>query len=255
MIVKFHLTDKCNLNCQGCHWFSSEVRAVEETGWTHYINWIQKNRPGIHGIRLSGGEPTLYKDFLTLVNHLPEDLPLVINTNGTRLDMLRQIKRRKNIKLWVSENRRVPDDFEKNIEALGFVCSFHSFNGAGRKPDLENEVDFGRHANLTGKKGWCFPNAVRFAADGWAYYCETGLREKNEHLRCDFSLWQGQMNLSAKFCKITDVCASCFCKENKMISNFALKTKLYKLRSMKIDAKKFYTVWRSFNKKLVSLVK
>jgi len=221
---------------------------VEETGWEHYINWIQKNRSQITGIRLSGGEPTLHKDFLTLVDHLPEDIPLVINTNGTNIDVLKQIKRKNNIELWVSENRRVSEDFEKNIKALGFACSLHSFNGEGREPDLPDEVEFGLHSNLTGKRGWCFPNAVRFAADGWAYYCETGLREKNAELRCGFSLWEGRMHLSGKFCEITDNCASCFCKENKMISNFAMKTKLYKLQKIKSRLTGVYAHLRTFNR-------
>jgi hypothetical protein len=248
MVVKFHLTDKCNLNCRGCHWFSSDVRVAEEIGWEHYINWIRENQSKINGIRLTGGEPTLYKDFLMLVNNLPQDIPLVINTNGTNIDILKQIKRRNNIQLWVSENRKVTKDFEKKIQALGFDCSFHSFNGAGREKNLANEVEFGLNSSLIGKKGWCVPNNVRFAADGWAYNCENGLRGKNENLRCDFSLWNGQMNISGKFCEISKACASCFCKENKMISNFAMKTKLYKLQAIKSYIAKVYSVLRTFNR-------
>lgn len=248
MIVKFHLTDRCNLNCKGCHWFSSDVRVAKETGWNHYINWIQKNRSRITAIRLSGGEPTLYEDFLTLVHHLPEDIPLVINTNGTDIDVLKQIKRKNNIALWVSENRLLPKDFERNIEALGFPCSFHSFNGEGRRRDLPDEMDFGLHSTLTGKKGWCFPHAVRFAADGWAYYCETGLRTKHENLRCDFSLWKGKMNLSGKLCEITDGCSSNFCNENEMISNFAVKTRLYKLQRIKFFIAGAYFRLRTFHR-------
>ena len=55
MVVKFHLRDECNLNCRGCHWFSSDVLVVQETGWEHYINWIRKNRSKIKGIKLSDG--------------------------------------------------------------------------------------------------------------------------------------------------------------------------------------------------------
>lgn len=237
-MITFHLTDKCNLNCQGCHWFSSDVRVTEETGWDHYISWVRKNRNKISGIKLSGGEPTLYKDFIMLVNNLPEDLPLVINTNGTNINTLKEIKRRNNIRLKVSENRKVDKYFENNIETLGFDCSFHSFNGVGRKQNLVNEVEFGLKSNLVGKKGRCFPKFVRFGADGWAYNCEKGLREKNEKLRCDFSLWDGQMNISGKECEITEVCSSNICNENEMLSSLAMKIRQYKTQAINLRAAK-----------------
>lgn len=220
-VITFHLTDKCNLNCRGCHWFSSEVREAQETGWEHYLTWIQKNRRNIAGIKLSGGEPTLYKDFIMLVNHLPQNIPLIINTNGTNIDTLKAIKRRENIQLKVSENRKIDDNFEKNIKALGLACSFHSYNGMGGKQNLADEVEFGLKSDLIGKKGKCFPKFIRFGTDGWAYNCEKGLREKNEKLRCDFSLWNGKMNMSGRYCEISKVCASNFCNENIMVSGFA----------------------------------
>jgi organic radical activating enzyme len=227
-LITFHLTDKCNLNCRGCHWLSSDVLEVKEIGWEHYVNWVQKNRKKISGIKLSGGEPTLYKDFIMLVNNLPEDLQLIINTNGTNINTLQAIRRKNHIQLKVSENRKVDKDFEKNIEALGFICSFHSFNGIGRKQNLEDEVEFGLESNLIGRKGKCIPKFIRFGADGWAYNCEKGLREKDEKLRCDFSLWEGRMNISGKKCRISEICASNFCNENTMRSSFAVKMKFLK---------------------------
>lgn len=219
--VTFHLTDRCNLRCPGCHWFSSRVRVADETGWEHYIHWVERNHERLSGIKLSGGEPTLYKDFIALVNHLPDDLPLTINTNGTGIQTLREIKRRENLRLKVSENRSVPPSFEKEIQALGLSCSFHSFNGIARKPNLVNELEFGRESDLIGKKGRCLPRFIRFGADGWAYHCEKGLREKNEKLRCGFSLWGGSLNLSGKACEISQECASNFCNENMMFSSSA----------------------------------
>ncbi len=224
-LVTFHLTDRCNLRCPGCHWFSSRVHEVEETGWEHYVRWVEKNRGRISGIKLSGGEPTLYKDFLALVNHLPGDIPLILNTNGTNLHILRQIKRRNNLRLKVSENRSVHSSFERDIQALGFDCSFHSFNGVSRKPNLANELEFGREAGLIGKKGRCLPRFIRFGADGWAYHCEKGLREKDEKLRCGFSLWGGSMNLSGKACTISEGCLSNFCNENIMLSSVTAQWK------------------------------
>ncbi len=225
LTIAFHLTDRCNLRCRGCHWFSSPVREVEEVEGEHYIRWVEKNRRRIGAIKLSGGEPTLYKDFLTLVNHLPKDLPLIINTNGTRAQTLRNIDRRDNMILKVSVNRPVSEFFEKDIEALGYPCSFHSFNGVARRPNLTNELEFGWESDLIGRNGRCLPKFIRFGADGWAYNCEKGLREKDETLRCGFSLWGGDMNLRGKTCRITQACLSNFCNENDMLSSASARIK------------------------------
>ena len=66
---------------------------------------------------------------------------------------------------------------------------------------------------------------IRFGADGWAYNCEKGLREKDETLRCGFSLWGGDMNLRGKTCRITQACLSNFCNENDMLSSASARIK------------------------------
>jgi hypothetical protein len=220
MVITFHLTDICNIKCKGCHWFSSEIKIVEDLNWTHYINWVIKYKNQIQFIKLSGGEPTLYKHFLTLVDNLPKDVYLIINTNGTNLNILSQIKRKENIELRVSENREIDDSFEEKIINLGFHCSFYSFNGLGRKQNLNNETEFGQtHGKiLIGNKGRCFFKEIRFAADGWAYNCELGLRSKREDLRL-FSLWEGEPLNLGKECIVSDKCASNFLNENE-IKNF-----------------------------------
>lgn len=213
MTVVFHLTDRCNLYCEGCHWFSSKIKIVPETDWTHYNNWI--SRHSVTTIYLSGGEPTLYPDLLPLIHSIPETIMVIINTNGTMPLVLSKIKRKK-LQLRVSENRPLNNpDFEKKIMDLGFPCNFYSFNGLGGKKNKENELESGK--DLIGRKIFCTPAKIRFASDGHAYCCEMGIRTKQIEYRSGFSLWEGTPHRSGKNCVITEKCASNFKGENYIL--------------------------------------
>lgn len=116
--VTFHLTDQCNLRCKECHWFSQPINTTDKfIDYRDYLNWIGKNKKMIRFIKLSGGEPTLYPDFLDLINNIPVKIRVRVNSNGTNVDILKQISRR-NIELAISKNREVNYDFENNLKQL-----------------------------------------------------------------------------------------------------------------------------------------
>ncbi len=78
----YDVTDRCNLRCQGCFFFSSNEHRVakQETDIEKWRQFIEKEKE--RGVRLAiliGGEPTLYLD---RVGAFYDSLPTFCATNG-----------------------------------------------------------------------------------------------------------------------------------------------------------------------------
>ena len=77
------LTFACNLNCSYCiNRFEKgnfSRRHLSGTEWVRILNRIvsREDLP----LTLQGGEPTLHKEFIHIINHLRKDLPIDILTN------------------------------------------------------------------------------------------------------------------------------------------------------------------------------
>lgn len=214
--VTFHLTDQCNIRCKDCHWFSQPINPPDKViGYRDYLHWISINKNGIKFIKLSGGEPTLYPDFLNLINNIPVKIKVRVNSNGTNINILKQINRR-NIELAISKNRKVHPDFEHNIKNLKFPYSIVSYNGSNAC--LKDEVKFGEDENnfyLINKPCFCSAKETRFGSDGYAYNCEIGLRSKDKAYQTGLSLWGGNLCKYKLLCTIKKECLSNFLNENK----------------------------------------
>lgn len=213
--VTFHLTDQCNIRCKDCHWFSQPINPTDKLiDYRNYLNWIEKNKKMIRFIKLSGGEPTLYSDFVNLINNIPVEIKVRINSNGINIDVLKQINRR-NIELAISKNREVNSDFEDNLEKLKIPYRIVSFKG--NNPNLKNEVKYGGNKELfylLGKPCFCSARETRFGADGYAYNCEIGLRSKDKAYQTGLSLWGGNLSKYKLKCTIKKECLSNFLNEN-----------------------------------------
>lgn len=216
--VVFHVTDRCNLRCRGCHWFSSPVKECKELSSEVYLKFLSRYSSKIKTLRISGGEPTLYYGFLALVNRIPEDIFLIVNTNGTNLNALRKLSH-KNLKLTVSVNRPVHKNFEADIKSLGKKVDFVSFNDENYIKNvikIEDETAF-QGRDLINRKGICQCRDIRFGTDGWAYFCEKGLRSKSPLFRCSFSLFSGEPKIESRECCVTEDCISNLCSENFLV--------------------------------------
>ncbi|KQC11225.1 MAG: hypothetical protein APR62_10310 [Smithella sp. SDB] len=214
--ITFHLTDKCNMRCENCHWFSQPINYTDKIiDYKNYLKWINKNKKKIRFIKLSGGEPTLYPDFLNLINNIPVKIRVRVNSNGTNTDILKKITR-KNIELAISKNRKVNPYFEDNIKKLNLPYKIVSFND--RNACLHDEVKFGENWQnfyLIGKPCLCSAKETRFGSDGHAYNCEIGLRSKNKMYQTGLSLWGGNLSKYKLKCVIKKECLSNFLNENK----------------------------------------
>lgn len=211
--IAFHLTDSCNLNCFNCHWFSDIITGSTILQPTDYINFINKHIDNIRDIRLTGGEPTLYPYFLELVNNIPEQIHLIICTNGTNSTLLQQITRPYN--LVIGLNRPVEPDFKDEINQLNRKTTYINYTN---HPE-NDEIIYSQRENLQkliGKSCYCTSNLVRFGSDGWVYKCEIGLRTKDINYQTGLSLWNNAELLNNPIeCTIQSKCLSNFLNENK----------------------------------------
>lgn len=96
--VYYEITNACNLNCIHCCNFSERVKTyldVEEILKFHK----KLAKLGIKDSVVTGGEPTLHKDFEKLISDLCKEGSVVITSNGIAWDSDRYIK-------FLKENRK-----------------------------------------------------------------------------------------------------------------------------------------------------
>jgi SynChlorMet cassette radical SAM/SPASM protein ScmF len=84
-----YLSDQCNLSCRHC-WISPSFSQSPTNGISleHLKKTILEAKTiGLYSVKLTGGEPLLYKDINALLTFLAgEDIAVIIETNGTLLD-------------------------------------------------------------------------------------------------------------------------------------------------------------------------
>ncbi len=112
--IGIELTNRCNLRCQHCFNCSGEG-ALQELALAEVVNiFDQLRQMGTTRLRLSGGEPTLHPDFLSIVAEAQRrDLHISLNTNGLFSGRLReQIAELPIVQFLVSlDGLRVTNDF------------------------------------------------------------------------------------------------------------------------------------------------
>jgi radical SAM protein with 4Fe4S-binding SPASM domain len=82
LFVKIKLVRNCNLRCQMCnHWRSKEA-SLDIDFFLRIVDEL--STMGCKKIHLSGGEPLLYSDFFTLLQHIKKHgIKVTMTTNGT----------------------------------------------------------------------------------------------------------------------------------------------------------------------------
>lgn len=92
IFFSFELTPVCNNACPGCgnvfvsHCSSSPLSAVQ------WRDILERLKPHIQRLKLTGGEPTLYPEFESIVNALRElDMPFALFTNARWRDPVRLV--------------------------------------------------------------------------------------------------------------------------------------------------------------------
>ena len=130
----FHLTNHCNQACKHCLFSCSAKSSGELDLETISTIAQQAYKLGVRIFALSGGEPTLHPDFITIVDNLLEELDnhVVVLTNGIRLKdlgatILKWPKERFHLQLSIDglekehDQLRGPGSFNKLAETLDWL--------------------------------------------------------------------------------------------------------------------------------------
>ena len=84
-----YLSEQCNLHCNHC-WISPNFSQSQKNGIPlEYLKkpLLEAKSLGLHSVKLTGGEPLLYRDLGALLTFLAaEEIAVIIETNGTLFD-------------------------------------------------------------------------------------------------------------------------------------------------------------------------
>lgn len=80
-VFTFEITARCQHHCAGCgNVFTHSNTELDIEGWR---NIIARIRPYIHALRITGGEPTLHRQFESFLTEIDKlQVPFVVFTNG-----------------------------------------------------------------------------------------------------------------------------------------------------------------------------
>jgi hypothetical protein len=85
--LQIFVTDKCNLRCPEC--FYGQFLGTQEIPFAEYQQHILKYKDQVSKVILLGGEPTLHRDLLRMIDfNIAQGLKTTIYTNGHRLKAL-----------------------------------------------------------------------------------------------------------------------------------------------------------------------
>jgi uncharacterized Fe-S cluster-containing radical SAM superfamily protein len=227
MDIYFHVSDVCNMKCPKCHWFFEKINIKDEISAEDinlFFKRMSKTKIKIGRVFFSGGEPTLWKDLAEAINCIPNAIEnVIIFSNGSNPEKLASVNR--NICLRISIHNKVK--WDKIYECINLAKSkvwkirFVGYEGAIEKvvfPDwFEYEVVMKREQvteskkklhHIIGKKIFCEPQKIYFATDGRAYFCEKGLRSKDDKYVEDFNLLNGLPKIRPMTCIADESCIS-----------------------------------------------
>lgn len=98
-ILIFSITNRCNLECQGCYQQEFHPSTEQELSTDKLKEITQEaHKLGIYFFVIAGGEPLIRPEILQITQEYPEIIFLVF-TNGTLIDatMVKQFKKQKNV--------------------------------------------------------------------------------------------------------------------------------------------------------------
>jgi organic radical activating enzyme len=220
MLVKIWVCDSCNYKCNDCHWFQEPIN-IGEPNAQLLLNLISKH-PEWDRIVLTGGEPTMWNGFTRFVENIPNDLTVIIQSNGSYPDRIERINRSNLFFVLHIFPRSDYDSFFRSksiIKRKGWdlvTIEYKNKNQVVETVDVDRIIpnqlqEASRYSYLLGKKIYCYPAAVYVGTDAQIYWCERGLRSKDPKLKRDF----GEYNI----CIVEEPCLSCFVGENIPIEN------------------------------------
>ena len=136
-------TGNCNFNCPFCH-NSSLVLAyneIEEIKKEDILNYLKDRKKMIDAVCISGGEPSLYKGLIELIDDIKKMGYLVkLDTNGSNFDLLKYLIDNKKIDYVAMD---VKNSINRYYETIGIENS-NLLNNVLKSIELlkEDKIDY-----------------------------------------------------------------------------------------------------------------
>lgn len=138
-ILIFSITNRCNLECQGCYQKAFHPASEQELSSDKLKEITREaHRLGIYFFVIAGGEPLIRPEILQITQEFPEIIFLVF-TNGTMIDedMIKQFRRQKNVVPLISlegdagdtDKRRGDGTYEHVLKIMGQLRKDRVFFG------------------------------------------------------------------------------------------------------------------------------
>lgn len=140
----------CNYKCPYCVNIYGDYSGTMPSHLAYRLEpaskWVRAIRSlrGVHQITIGGGEPGLHPEIGAIINAIPDDIPIVFGTNGSRhvMDRLLEITRRDN--LWVQVTfhasqvsaKEFAECMSRLLEKFRGRCGFHTV-GEPRREDSD----------------------------------------------------------------------------------------------------------------------
>lgn len=207
-MIEIHITDSCNMNCNGCHWLSDKIVfssiKISPEEWINFINKI----PG-REIVISGGEPLLFDGIEKIIEMSRKKI--ILYTNGLLIHKIKNFDSISNIFLSINTNdwQQRYDEVLVRTKKVKTI----SFNNLDADIFLKNQLTY--KSSIIGKNVICTPNRRRIASDGREYFCEIGLRLKNDDLFTGNTINNFNFKIKkSNKCIATSMCMPCQLYEN-----------------------------------------
>lgn len=120
IVASLKLTQRCNLRCTHCPWLVSRTKELSTEEWKQRIDFVWDR--GCTVVVIEGGEPSLRKDLVEIIDYCKEKgFYVILVTNGTR-----DIKPYNPDVLWISvegtqeihDSIRGEGSFQKSFETI-----------------------------------------------------------------------------------------------------------------------------------------
>lgn len=108
-----HINTNCNSKCITCDWWKSDVK--DELTFNEIIELSREfKKNAISQIMITGGEPTLHKDLVQIIDLLyQEGFDILLNTNGFLIENLKEATLKKISKLVISMDASDAEKYKK----------------------------------------------------------------------------------------------------------------------------------------------
>lgn len=122
--ITIQLTTRCNLKCPYCFAPKNNKLDITENNFMHFLEFCKNNSPDC--IHITGGEPTLHKNFIEILSKLSNIAPLVVYSNLVKRDIFSaaEILEKKDIFFLVNFNaqtfytKKQMNNIENNIKNI-----------------------------------------------------------------------------------------------------------------------------------------